>query len=57
MTENKAGTKMMARLVCRNVREKTDWCGHTWILEDDAEITDEAVKVKVEDDEGMNNEL
>lgn len=43
-------TKMIARLMCKNVAESTIKCGHIWDLNDESEITDLTVKVKEEED-------
>ena len=57
LTEDQAETKMLARLVCKNVSGSTIKCGHIWILNDESEITDQTVKVKEEDDENINEEF
>ena len=46
-----AETKMVARMMCRSVMGSTVKCGHTWTLSDESEITNLAIRIKVQDDE------
>ena len=41
-------TKMIARLMCKNIVDETVRCGHIWDLNDESEITGTAVMIKQE---------
>ena len=39
-------TKMIAKLMCKNITGSTVKCGHIWELNDFSEITEKKIKIK-----------
>ena len=39
LTPDEGETKLVARMICANASGAVAKCGHTWILEDEAELT------------------
>lgn len=44
-------TKMLARMMCKNVKGTTVKCGHIWDLNDESELSELKVKVKCLEEE------
>lgn len=42
---------MLARMMCKNVIGTTVKCGHIWDLNDESELSDLKVKVKIMEEE------
>ena len=48
---DEAETKMVAKLMCRNVKGNVVICGHAWTLNDESEIAEVAVRIKREEED------